>query len=71
MMRQEWLTSNVINLPVIGGRDGGFRTFSIRSGLAPGKWRVNIKTEQGQIIGHLRFNIIQADTIPKLLSTQK
>ncbi|HEV7424102.1 MAG TPA: DUF2914 domain-containing protein, partial [Candidatus Paceibacterota bacterium] len=61
----------VISLPVIGGRDGGFRTYSSRSNLAEGKWRVNVKTELGQTIGHVRFNIIHVDTEPTLANTTK
>lgn len=57
-VQSKWVTERIINLPVIGGRDGGFRTYSARSNLVAGKWRVNIKTEQGQTIGHLRFNIV-------------
>lgn len=57
-----WTTESTINLSVIGGRDEGFRTYSVRSNLAYGKWRVNIKTEHNQTIGHLRFNLVQVDT---------
>jgi hypothetical protein len=67
----KWITDSVINLTVIGGRNGGFRTYSMRSNLAPGRWRVNIKTEQGQIIGSLRFNILSVDKEPLLLSETK
>jgi len=65
----EWKTESNIKLPVIGGREGGFRTYSRRSNLAPGKWRVNIKNEHNQLIGRLRFNIIPTDTLP-LLTTE-
>ncbi len=67
-VQKKWTTEKVINLSVIGGRDGGFRTYSMRSNLASGKWRVNIKTEQNQTIGHLRFTIVSIDT-PDLLKT--
>lgn len=63
---KKWKTESVVNLPVIGGRDGGFRTYSMRYNLEIGKWRVNIKTKLGQTIGVLRFKIIQADTEPVL-----
>jgi len=65
-VQNKWTTERTISLPVVGGRDGGFRTYSVRSNLDPGKWRVNIKTEQGQTIGHLRFNILLVDTTPLL-----
>lgn len=61
---KEWQTESVVNLPVVGGRDGGFRTYSMRSNISAGKWRVNIKTNTGKTIGHLRFNIIPAVTAP-------
>ncbi len=65
-IQQKWITERVISLPVIGGRDGGFRTYSMRTNLASGKWRVNIKTEQDQNISSLRFNIIQTNIEPTL-----
>ncbi|MBU0999412.1 DUF2914 domain-containing protein, partial [Patescibacteria group bacterium] len=68
-IQNKWVTESVINLSVIGGRDGGFRTYSRRFNLASGKWRVNIKTKQGQTIGSIRFNITLANTEP-LLTTE-
>jgi hypothetical protein len=70
-VQSKWITESVINLPVVGGRDGGFRTYSTRSLLAPGLWRVNIKTKEGLIIGHLRFSILPADVEPFLTSELK
>jgi len=69
--QNKWITESVINLPVIGGRDGGFRTYSMRYNLATGKWRVNVKTPQGQTIGVLRFKIISADIEPLLTTGVK
>ncbi len=57
-----WKTTDRINLPIVGGRDGGFRTYSMRAGLTPGLWRVNIKTENGKLIGRLKFNVQLTDT---------
>ncbi len=61
---KKWETQRIIPLKVIGGRDGGFRTYSERSGLAPGHWRVNVLTSGGQVIGRVRFNLIPANTLP-------
>lgn len=57
-----WTTASRIALPVTGGRDGGYRTYSLKTDLAPGAWRVNVETEQGSLIGRLRFNVISAET---------
>ena len=63
-VQKKWIIESVINLPVRGGRDGGFRTYSMLSELAPGKWRVNIETEIGQTIGRIRFNVISNESLP-------
>jgi len=70
-LKDEWVTEAEIDLHVIGGRDGGFRTYSVRSNLESGKWRVNIKTKQGQTIGHLRFNVILSLAEPELATEIK
>lgn len=67
----KWIQGVIINLPVVGGRDGGFRTYSRRSNLSFGKWRVNIKTKDGQSIGRIRFNVVDSDTIPVLTNETK
>jgi hypothetical protein len=70
-IQKKWVTGSTINLPVVGGRDGGFRTYSMRYNLATGKWRVNVKTPQGQTIGVLRFTITQSDVDPVLTAGVK
>ncbi len=70
-IQNKWMTESVIKLSVTGGRDGGFRTYSVRTNLASGKWRVNIKTQSGQNIGRLRFNIVPVDIVPTLTTAVK
>jgi hypothetical protein len=70
-VKKEWNTESTISLPIIGGRDSGFRTYSKRSDLAIGKWRVNIKTLTGKTIGRLRFNIIKVESEPILKNDLK
>lgn len=63
-----WVTKNRIVLPVVGGRERGYRTYSEEGGLAPGRWRVNVMTSGNKVIGQLLFNVINADTEPSLLT---
>jgi uncharacterized membrane protein len=65
-----WITRGKIHLSVIGGSDGGYRTFSIEDGLTPGKWRVNVETSRGEIIGRMIFNVIIATSTPTLQTVQ-
>ena len=69
--QKKWRTQWAITLPVIGGRDGGFVTYSKSSNIATGRWRVKIETEQKQIIGTLRFNVVSTPTEPMLTTVVK
>ena len=61
-----WSDSERIELPVVGGRDGGFRTYSVKKEMAPGRWRVTVATHKGKVIGRVRFNVVMTDTDPPL-----
>lgn len=63
----KWTTTNVVPLTIVGGRDGGYRTFSLKSNVKPGRWRVGIETERGQIIGRIKFRIELVNQLPDLL----
>jgi len=63
---QSWISMDRVKLPVVGGRDGGFRTYSDKEDLAAGLWRVNVETVQGEVIGRLRFTIIKTPEEPIL-----
>ena len=63
---RKWVTDTTVHLSVTGGRDGGYRTYSIMQDLAPGRWRVNITTTSGQLIGRIPLTIVATDTDPAL-----
>jgi hypothetical protein len=67
----KWTTLGTVTLPVVGGRENGFRTFSVWTNLSAGRWRVNVKTQSGQLIGRLRFNIVPVQTEPALVTEVK
>lgn len=64
--KREWITASRIELPVIGGRDGGFRTYSSKSSVPEGKWRVSVETSTGQVISRIRFFVENASERPAL-----
>ena len=63
-MQSSWQDEGTIKLSVVGGRENGFRTYSVRENLKTGKWRVNIETLGGQVIGRVQFIIIQDTNLP-------
>lgn len=64
---QSWQSVSKVTLPINGGRDGGYRTYSYKSGLEPGRWRVDVETPQGADIGRIAFNIVHTDTEPAVV----
>lgn len=68
--RRGWITADRIGLSVRGGRDGGYRTYSVKSGIKPGAWRVNVETPTGAILGRYRFNVLSQSGEPPTFETE-
>ncbi len=66
-LSSEWVSVTKILLPIAGGRDGGYRTYSVVNAV-PGKWRVNVLTEEGQVLGRLSFTVEFVGTQPELVT---
>jgi hypothetical protein len=64
--KRGWLTADRVELPLLGGRGGGYRTYSMKSQVSPGAWRVNVETPGGALLGRLRFNVVLAASPPPL-----
>ncbi|MDD3607719.1 MAG: DUF2914 domain-containing protein, partial [Candidatus Moranbacteria bacterium] len=65
---KKWTSVYQIDLITVGGRDGGYRTYSYIKNIAPGEWRVSVETSDHKIIGRLRFDVTQVDAEPVLKS---
>lgn len=64
--RRRWVTVGRVSFPITGGRDGGYRGYSIKTNVFPGLWRVDIETPRGQRIGHVTFRLEHSDLPPPL-----
>ncbi len=67
---KRWLSEARIPIAISGGRDGGYRGYSLKSALRPGAWRVNVETTRGQLLGRLKFTA-QLSPAPVPLTTIK
>lgn len=56
-VQDEWVETDRLSYSIVGGRDGGYRGYSKKSSVFAGKWRVDVVTKRGQIIGRMRFTI--------------
>jgi hypothetical protein len=68
--RNRWTTQSDIPIDVTGGRDRGFRGFSYKENLRSGSWRVAVTNFRGQILGFVKFKIIESDERPVLLTEE-
>lgn len=66
-----WVTMSRIPLAASGGRADGYRTYSKKNAIVPGKWRVNVETTNGQIIGRIGFTVHMNEMVPVLVSEVK
>lgn len=69
--KRGWTTMSRVELPVRGGRGGGYRTYSVRTGITAGAWRVNVESRNGALLGRLRFNVVLQASDPPLLTQLK
>lgn len=52
-----WITADNIGYEITGGRDGGYRGSTFKSNIQEGLWRVDVITEEGQVLGIVRFEV--------------
>lgn len=55
--QDDWITVSNIAFDIVGGRGQGYRGYSLKSNIAPGRWRVNIESKRGQLVGRLKFRV--------------
>jgi len=52
-----WRSVSRVVYPIHGGRDGGYRGYTVKHAPAAGLWRVDVDTTDGHIIGRLKFHV--------------
>ena len=55
--RGRWVTQSVVSYAISGGREAGYRGYTIKSKPRPGAWRVDIDTLDGRLIGRVAFDV--------------
>lgn len=52
-----WVSVNRLSYSIVGGRRDGYRGYSYITNHSEGKWRVDVETLRGQVIGRISFTI--------------
>lgn len=53
-----WLPADAIPMPIVGGREEGYRAITKKNNYQPGSWRVQIETRDAQEIGRIGFTVV-------------
>lgn len=62
---ESWNATDNISYEVTGGREGGYRGFTFKENIWPGKWKVAVTTDNGLVLGVIKFNIISDSTLSR------
>jgi hypothetical protein len=54
---QGYVTTDRVGFPIAGGRDDGYRGYTVKQRVTPGDWRVDVETADGRIIGRVKFRV--------------
>ena len=57
----DWTTMDVRPFPIAGGRQGGYRGYTLKQNLIPGRWRVTAESESGATIGFVDFDVVAGE----------
>ena len=66
-----WVSISKLSFFIVGGRQNGYRGYTLKSNLADGAWQVFVETPRGQVLGHFQFNIEHVAVAPALEQIQK
>ena len=55
---EDWVVIEDIGYEIAGGRDGGYRGYTYKNNVKPGKWRVEVITEEELVLGVIDFEIV-------------
>lgn len=58
-----------IPITIAGGRERGYRGYTVKQRLIPGDWRVDVETEEGRVIGRVSFRVEERVGEPPELET--
>jgi len=69
--KSRWVEMGHIEIKIVGGRESGYRMYSMYPAVSEGVWRVDIETETGQTMGRVKFNVENVDEMPELVEDIK
>lgn len=57
--KRGWESQDHIRMQIVGGRERGFRGYTVKKNFQPGKWRFQVETSDGREVGRLYFTVFE------------
>jgi hypothetical protein len=67
---KRWQEKTRIAFTLAGGREDGYRAYSLKEHVEDGLWRVTVKVDDKRIVGRAKFRVIQVEEPPSLTETR-
>jgi hypothetical protein len=64
-----WLLQDSIPIDIVGGREEGFRGYGYKVNYQPGRWKVQVESEDEREIGRVYFTLESVPETPRILHT--
>jgi len=66
---RDFSTTDRIAIAIAGGRERGYRGYTVKQRVMPGDWRVDVETAEGRVIGRVSFRVEEPGGEPPELET--
>lgn len=70
-LQKKWVEVNNLQYPIFGGNNWGYRGYSFKQNIMVGRWRVEVVTQNGQILGRINFKVEKSVAVPQLKTELK
>lgn len=68
---KEWVEHARLSYPISGGRQDGYRGYTLISNYQDGKWRCSVETNRGQVLGRETFRIDSSEEPAPLVTREE
>jgi len=62
-------TTDRIPIKISGGREAGYRSYTVKQHINPGEWKVTVETEDERVIGSIDFTVNPSEAEPPQFTT--
>jgi hypothetical protein len=63
-----WRETDRMGYALTGGRDEGYRGYTYKCHVRPGRWKVALKTGTGKTVGVVRFEVVSRDAADSVIT---